>query len=441
MAPSFKLWKKSADQEVEETPKMHFLPPTRGYTLHPLAKQTAVPASAATKIRVAILATALVDALGGPVEFKPRFSFPFVETFQPNHNFRDKAGKPLQPGTWTDDTSMALCLARSIAQHGFHEGSQLDAYVKWKDRGELSAIGHCFDIGATTSRALLIHKQSGEDPVTSLRTIEERLSNRHSAGNGSLMRLIPVPLAYWRNPKVASKYGRRSSKTTHPTALTQEICSFWTDAVVQILQKACNGQGGYSKLDFLQYISEYPFEDAPLKAGLSLPATDAVHTNSPATPTDEVRGEEWFWKHHFIPELIASTRDNAEATSTGYLKLPTAKELPSSGFVLYSVFSALYCFFATDNFETGAVMAVNLGGDADTTGAIYAGLAACWYGEELAKQYEKDLLEETVVGSGLFWSRLVRGWRKALVNRELVEKVAEELVKFEKGWILENVGT
>ncbi|KAH6909355.1 ADP-ribosylation/Crystallin J1 [Coprinopsis sp. MPI-PUGE-AT-0042] len=440
MAPSFKFWKKSVDDQVKEAPTMPFLPPTRGYTPHPLAKQTAVPASAETKIRVAILATALVDALGGPPEFKARFSFPFVETFQINHNFHDKTGKPLQPGTWTDDTSMALCLARSIAKHGFSEGSQLDAYLKWKQDGELSAVGHCFDIGATTARALMIHNQFGDDPAGSLQLIEESLSNEHSAGNGSLMRLIPVPLAFWRDPKAAREYGRRSSKTTHPTALCQEICAFWTDAVVQILQKVCNGQGGYSKLEFLQWISEYPFENVKLKAGLNLPAGDAVPTNPSTTPSGEDSGEDRFWENHPILKLIASTRDNPEAKSAGYVKLPTSKELPSSGFVLHSTVAALYCFFATDNFETGAVMAVNLGSDADTTGAIYAGLAACWYGEELAKQYEKDLLVETVVGSGLFWSQLVRGWRKVLVKRDLVEKVAEELVKFEKGWVPEIPG-
>ncbi|KAH6918385.1 ADP-ribosylation/Crystallin J1 [Coprinopsis sp. MPI-PUGE-AT-0042] len=420
---------------------MSSLHPTRGYSSHPLAKQTVIPASAETKIRVAILATALVDALGGPPEFKARFSFPFIETFQINHNFYDKTGKPLQPGTWTDDTSMALCLARSIAQHGFDEGSQLDAYLEWKNCGELSAIGYCFDIGVTTNQALSIHEESVEDPATSLRSIEESLSGEYNAGNGSLMRLIPVPLAFWRDPKVASEYGRRSSKTTHPTALCQEVCAFWTDAAVQILQQACNGQGGYSKLDLLQYISEYPFEDAKLKAALNFPTADAVPTNSSATPSGEDDREGRYWKNHHILQLIASTRDSTKAKSAGYLKLPTSSELSSSGFVLHSLIAALYCFFATDNFETGAVMAVNLGSDADTTGAIYAGLAACWYGDELAQQYENDLLEETVVGSGLFWSQLVRGWRKALVKRDLVEQVAEELVNFEKGWVPENPGT
>lgn len=439
MASGFKFWKKTAQKEVEQQGALPTVSsPTKGYTSHPLGKQNVVPASSETKIRVAILATALVDALGGPPEFKSRFSFPFIETFETNHNFGDKSGNPLPPGTWTDDTSMTLCLARSIAKHGFNEGSQLDAYLKWKDRGELSAIGHCFDIGATTSRALMIHKQSKEDPAISLRSIEQALSNEHSAGNGSLMRLIPVPLAFWRDPKVAADYGRRSSITTHPTALCQEICAFWTDAVVQILQRACNGQSGYSKLDFLQYISEYPFQNAKLKEGLCLSAAEA-------SPDDSFAGEDSketrYWNHHPILRVISCTREKGEATSTGYLKLPISKELPSSGFVLHSVVAALYCFFATDNFETGAVMSVNLGSDTDTTGAIYACLAACWYGEELPKQYKDDVLEETVVGSGLFWSQLVRGWRKGLVKRDLVEKVADELVNFQKGWAPENPET
>lgn len=434
MAPGLKFWKKDKhDSEGEQSAIiMPSLTPTQGYASHPLAKQIVIPASAETKIRVAIIATALVDALGGPPEFKPRFSFPFTETFQPNRNFQDKRGKPLEPGVWTDDTSMTLCLARSIAKHGFSEERQLDAYLKWMEQGELSAIGYCFDIGNTTRAALTIHQ---EDPDTSLANIERNLSEQFNAGNGSLMRLIPVPLTFWRDGKTASQYARRSSRTTHPTALCQEICAFWSDLVVQIMHNACNSQGGYSKLQFLQYISEYPFIDDKLKAALTIPAADETLTSSSETPSGEGSGEEYYWKNHPLLRLIASTRDDPNAKSTGYLKLPTSKELPSSGFVLHSLIAVLYCFFATDNFEAGAVMAVNLGSDADTTGAIYAGLAACWYGEELPKKYENDLLEDTIVGCGLFWSHLVRGWRKALVKRDVVEKVAEELVNFEKSWV------
>src|SRR5215469_9502177 len=101
----------------------------------PLQHQQPSHASPATKIRLAILATAIVDALGGPAEFHPRFSFETVTTMIPNSNFG------LPPGVWTDDTSMTLCLAQSLARSpdGFNEKGQLQAYLAWKERGELSA--------------------------------------------------------------------------------------------------------------------------------------------------------------------------------------------------------------------------------------------------------------------------------------------------------------
>ena len=59
-------------------------------------------------------------------------------------------GGPFQlaPGEWTDDTSMALCLADSlIEKKGFDPIDQLEHYVRWYREGYLSSNGRCFDIG------------------------------------------------------------------------------------------------------------------------------------------------------------------------------------------------------------------------------------------------------------------------------------------------------
>ncbi|KAJ7214254.1 hypothetical protein B0H12DRAFT_1079215 [Mycena haematopus] len=116
----------------------------------PLHLQYLPAAVPSTKIGLALLSKALCDALGGPAEFQPRFTFPFVSQMQPNDNFG------LPAGVWTDDTSMALALARSIAtfetetetesrngpRGGMDAADQLDAYYRWWQDGELSAIGH-----------------------------------------------------------------------------------------------------------------------------------------------------------------------------------------------------------------------------------------------------------------------------------------------------------
>ena len=100
--------------------------------------------------------------------------------------------------------------------------------------------------------------------------------------------------------------------------------------------------------------------------------------------------------------------------------IPPEDRVPSTGFVAHSLVAALYCFFTTKTFEEGALMAINLGDDADTVGAIYAGLAACWYAAEEGK------------ANRVFWTKKVKEWRKALVRRDLVEEHADQLVLFEQ---------
>src|ERR1700722_6464188 len=240
-----------------------------------LQSQYLVRASSPTKIRLSLLATALVDALGGPAEFSPRFSFPFINSMIPNKNFG------LPPGIWTDDTSMTLCLARSLATYmprnnistgkeaipgGFDEAHQLDMYHSWRRVGYLSAIGKCFDIGNTTRSALSIWSSNplprdAERTQIILDRIRSKLSGESSCGNGSLMRVLPVGLAFWRDEDAARKYALRSSDTTHPNPLCGEACQLWTTIIVKIMQKAVLGESDgqkFTKLDLLTDISAFP---------------------------------------------------------------------------------------------------------------------------------------------------------------------------------------
>jgi ADP-ribosylglycohydrolase len=96
-----------------------------------------------SRVRGSLYGVAVVDALGGPVEFCQRGSFPPVTKFRYNSNFG------LAAGTWTDDTSMTLCLAQSLVDTNGETNvlDQVKKYVKWWDEGYMSATGTCFDIG------------------------------------------------------------------------------------------------------------------------------------------------------------------------------------------------------------------------------------------------------------------------------------------------------
>ena len=135
------------------------------------------------RYRGSILGLAVGDALGAPVEFKPPGSF------EPVTDMSSGGAFGLRPGQWTDDTSLALCLAESLVETScFDLIDQVDRYVRWYRGGHLSSTGECFDIGNTTRRALN-HYEVTKDPYSGP-------TDPSTAGNGSMMRLAPVPLVY-----------------------------------------------------------------------------------------------------------------------------------------------------------------------------------------------------------------------------------------------------
>ena len=154
------------------------------------------------RYRGALLGLACGDAVGTTVEFQPRGSF------QPLTDMVGGGPFHLKPGQWTDDTSMALCLAESLLnKNAFDAADQMGRYLNWWQWGYLSSTGECFDIGMTVSQALDRYQQTGEPFAGS--------TDPHSAGNGSLMRLVPVVLFYFPDARQIRRFAADSSRTTH----------------------------------------------------------------------------------------------------------------------------------------------------------------------------------------------------------------------------------
>lgn len=297
------------------------------------------------KVRGSLLGLAAGDALGTTVEFKPRGSFAPVETIVGGGPFG------LQPGEWTDDTSMALCLAESLVESGgFDPADQMERYRRWWRDGHLSSNGRCFDIGVTVSGALRRFEQTGEPFCGS--------TDPHTAGNGSIMRLAPVPVFYYRDPALAVDMSAESSRTTHGAAEAVDGCRYLAALIVGAL-------GGASKEELL---SDH-YEPA---AGL--------WARGPLAP-------------------------NIAEVASGSFKRREPPEIKGSGYVVRSLEAALWAFAKSDSFRQGALLAVNLGDDADTTGAVYGQLAGAYYGEG-------GIPEE---------------WRALVAKRELILSIAERL--------------
>ncbi|MBD0304226.1 MAG: ADP-ribosylglycohydrolase family protein, partial [Tolypothrix sp. T3-bin4] len=165
------------------------------------------------RYRGCLLGLAVGDALGAPLEFRQPGSFTPIEDMVGGGSF------DVMPGQWTDDTSMALCLAESlIEQQGFNPANQLQKYVQWLRGGHLSSIDTCFDIGNTTLDALMKFEKTQEPYCGS--------TDPRSAGNGSIMRLAPVPLFYAKRPLEAIEKSGESSRTTHGATAAVDACRY-----------------------------------------------------------------------------------------------------------------------------------------------------------------------------------------------------------------------
>jgi len=202
-----------------------------------------------------------------------------------------------------------------------------------------------------------------------------------------------------------------------------EACEMWASAISRIMEAAAlestefDPQIPFSKFSLLEFISNFPYSNTRLRHALTLPF------GLPPRPQSRVDLEQYYFKYHPLLRLIPETQSPVGLPRDSKFPyfIPAEDLIPSSGFVLHSIVAALYCFFTTRTFEEGALMAINLGDDADTVGAIYAGLAACWYA-----------VDEGGKGDRLFWTKRVKEWRKNIVRAELIEDITQKLILLEQ---------
>lgn len=272
------------------------------------------------RYRGCLLGLAAGDALGTTLELQ------LPGTFTPIDDMVGGGPFALRPGEWTDDTAMALCLAESLLAVGeFDAADQMRRYLRWYRQGYRSSTGRCFDIGNTVRYALHRFERSGEAFCDA--------AHPGAPVNGSLMRLAPVPMRFAADPDSAVWYAAESSRTTHATPEAVDACRYLAALIVGALQ-------GRAKSELLApHFAPVPYlwQREPLTPTIAAVAAGSfIHSDPPA-----IRG---------------------------------------SGYVVRSLEAALWAFHRSDSFRAGALLAVNLGDDADTTGAIYGQLAGAHYG-------------------------------------------------------------
>ena len=176
--------------------------------------------------RGALIGLAVGDALGAAVEFRSPGSF------APVTGYRSGGPHGLKAGEWTDDTSMALALAESIATAGWDLNDQADRYVEWWRTGKYSVNGRCFDIGITTRSALANY-------VASQNALTSGDRSDRASGNGSIMRLAPVPIRfvhlYPDRVDELSRLAEESSLPTHASDQCVAACRYLATVLAALI--------------------------------------------------------------------------------------------------------------------------------------------------------------------------------------------------------------
>ncbi|MBC6438390.1 MAG: ADP-ribosylglycohydrolase family protein [Rhodobacteraceae bacterium] len=265
------------------------------------------------RARGMLVGLAVGDAVGTTVEFCERGSFPEVTDMIGGGKFQ------LEPGQWTDDTSMALCLADSLLHAGGWDAADcMRRFLDWHEEGHNSVTGECFDIGTQTTGALTRFKSTGA-PYAG--PTEEAQS-----GNGGLMRLAPVVIAFGADPDEIRHAARLQSRTTHGSETCLRLAA---DMATQLAT-------GHHQ---------------------TLPV--------PASPPEEV-----------------------------------------TGYAVHTYDAACWAVGHTSTFRDAILAVVNLGGDADTAGAIAGQIAGAFYGYDAIPEEWRERLwwhDEIVERADRLW--------------------------------------
>ena len=306
------------------------------------------------KITGSLIGLAIGDAMGAPYEFK-------TPPYEIAHDYVRGGVHNVTIGEWTDDTSMALCLAQSLIDHdGFSAKDQMDRYLAWYEEGYFSTREECFDIGNTVASALMQYKTS-QEPYSGIK-------GDKNSGNGSLMRLAPIALKYYDDKEKLIEYAAKSSQTTHQSELAVDACIFYA----QLIAGAIRG-------------------DSKEKI-LSQDYTDAT-----------------------------TLREEVRAVAKGSHK--ESRVYKPTGYVIATLETALHAFYRFNTFEEGLLYVIALGYDADTVGAVYGELAGAYYGyDAIPQRWKLELMQHDTIYT--MAEKLIHLTKNSnLVNKDILKHI------------------
>jgi ADP-ribosylglycohydrolase len=298
------------------------------------------------RFRGALVGLAVGDALGAAIQHRKPGSFTAVADLLGGGPFE------LPRGAWTDDTAMALCLAESLSEREeFDPSDQVERYQRWQRAGYLTSTGECVGITAGVSKALATARWSGKP-----------FAGSHDPGQldkEPLSRLAPAVMFFLPEPREAIHYAAESARITQQSPIVLDACRY----LAALMAGALRGVGRQELL---------------------------------APRYSPVPG---LWDERGLKEPV-------EAIALGSYRRKAAADLDGGGNILQTLEAVLWALDHSTSFREGALLAVNLGLDADVTGAVYGQLAGALYG----------------------LAGIPANWRSALLKRDLIEGLADRLL-------------
>ena len=357
----------------------------------------------------------VADALGANFEFlpvrdwspnqkrptdpkAPYFEYPSKEKrggvfYNPFNTFKLKVGQ------WTDDASMGFCMADSLLSKGEYDGSNMRVWFwNWWANGMNNAFRHdeerramqiiygtlSVGLGGNISKSLnevsvFTRQQKPAPPRCTLQN--------EDAGNGSIMRLAPIPIRYHTDIELAMERAYESSFTTHPGPLAAEACSFLAYLIVRCIHRKGKeetlGAGAFLEVVVGEYLKRIDQSEDRAKR--------VMRKLLKSEEKDKSNERCWNWR---AKELgVEITLKNRGNRYNGY---PVSPEYFGS-YSMDGLALALHAFYHTKTFEEAIVYVVNMCGDADSTGSVVGQIAGAFYGEG---------------GIGEAWVEGVRRWEK-----------------------------
>lgn len=290
-------------------------------------------------VKAGIFGVCVGDALGVPVEFKTRET---LKAF-PVENMREFGSWNQPRGTWSDDSSLTLCIAEELTK-GYDLEKIGQSFVKWVKYGHWTAHGRLFDIGGTT-RHSIARLIKGESAKFSGNIFEE------DNGNGSLMRTLPLAFYLKDEENIEKLYQtvKEVSSITHGHFRSVFACFIYVIFSIELIK-------GKDKKKAYKYTQKLVLQFSEIQS--------------------------------FNPKEIQLFDRVLKNDISEYHE----DSISSGGYVLHSLEASLWCFLNSENYSEAVLKAVNLGEDTDTTGAITGGIAGLYYGFESIPKEWVDVL-------------------------------------------------